>query len=128
MTTVNRKRRHFRDDFKRNILAGIESGKLNIHNVKDETGKPIKALLVERWKDQFRTEGVGMGYESPTQFKTISQPKVQGGLTFSTDDLLKEIGRLELENRQLRAMAYKSQQSKAPTYKEVSAPKQIQSL
>lgn len=109
MTNVNRKRRHFRDDFKRDVLAAIESGKANIHNIKDEIGKPIKALLIERWKDQFRTEGIGMSY-TPVQMNMVNQPKQNlAPVNFSTDDLLREIGRLEIENRQLRNIAYKSQ-------------------
>lgn len=110
MTTVNRRRRHFRDDFKRKILSDIEAGNLNIHNIKDDAGKPIKALLVERWKDQFRTEGLGLGYEMPSiKIKSTPQPKMQASVSFNTDDLLKEIGRLEFENRQLRMLAYKVQ-------------------
>lgn len=108
-TTVARKRRHFRDDFKRKILNEIYTGKLSIHKVRDETGAPIKPLLVERWKDQLRTEGFGGDYvQSAPIMAEMSFTTQSVKSAFSADSLLREIGRLEMENRQLRSIIQRS--------------------
>lgn len=117
MTTVQRKRRHFRDDFKRQILSEIESGKMSIHNVKDDTGKQIKALLIERWKDQFRTEGLSK-YKEEAAPKTESIPtkvaaKLNATMPASTDEMLRELGRLVLENAMLKQQAQNNTPSKS---------------
>lgn len=92
----NRRRRHFRDDFKRYILAEIEKGAMNIKRVVDpNSGKEIPELLIQRWKDQFRTEG-------------FQAQKVRSA-SFSIDMISLEeafsiIGKLKVENEKLASL------------------------
>lgn len=119
--TVSRKRRHFRDDFKRKILADIQAGSLNIYNIKDDSGKVIKPLLIERWKDQLRTEGMQITtVAAPVVTRSNSTVLVTDSKSYSMDDLYREIGKLEMENRQLRTMA-KSQYKPATKIASVQA-------
>ena len=92
-----RKRRHFRDDFKKAVLLEIEAGKLSIDKVVDQEGKQIRPLIVERWKDQVRVDGIGSNYGKVSK-AIFEQEKAL---------LLQEIGRLTLENRKLENLKQK---------------------
>lgn len=57
--TIQRRRRFFDKDYKREILGKIEAGEMDVHNVRDSDGKEIPALLIARWKSELRAEGFG---------------------------------------------------------------------
>lgn len=89
-----RKRRHFKDDFKRYVLQQIEVGAFNIKKVIDpKSGREIPELLIQRWRDQFRTEG----FQS-IQLRAKYDVRAD---SISIGEAISMIGKLTIENEKL---------------------------
>lgn len=98
----DRRRRHFRDDYKRKVVADILSGKANIDTFTDNEGKKISKYLIQRWKAEFRGQKFMVDALSQHRgnFKQpIEIPKVE---LQPNNDMFQELMRLRNENMRLK--------------------------
>jgi hypothetical protein len=96
-----RRRRHFKEDFKRKVVVDILSGKTDKNNVKDSEGNKISKYLVDRWKAEYRGQKFVVDALSQSRSAHNAMP-TETTASFTTDDLYKEVVKLSIENRKLK--------------------------
>lgn len=93
-----RLRRHFRDHYKKKIVADVVSGRVNIDDVKDPEGNVISKYLVQQWKSEFRGQKFVV--------EAMAQPSYggKGIVDVQQEDMVQELIRLRNENNKLKTL------------------------
>lgn len=97
-----RRRRHFRDEYKKKIVADIISGKSDIENVLDPEGHKISKYLLQRWKTEYRGQRFAIDAISQTRgdFQNPVVTKESGPI----EEVYQELIKLRNENNRLKAI------------------------